>query len=219
MTSVLLVHGAGTGPWIFDGWGDVFPQETLVAVDLHEGLDVSDASIGDYADAVVRAAAPLMRPLVVVGWSLGGLVSMVAAAGADPDALVLLDASPPLEVQGERDVPLVRGSFDPEDAGAVFPPGVRKRRESRLAMAERDRGVSVSRLPMPTLVVFSAALREDRGPRLARRYGADQLDAGNASHWDLVLDPAIRREIARWTRSRGTLGVARGGLQRSGSVP
>jgi hypothetical protein len=29
-------------------------------------------------------------------------------------------------------------------------------------------------------------------------YGADALDLGAATHWDLVLDPRVRRRIAEW---------------------
>jgi hypothetical protein len=67
-------------------------------------------------------------------------------------------------------------------------------------MGERERGVSVPLLPHETrtLVVFGDALRHDRGPNLAQRYGADQLDVGSATHWDLVLDPVVRGRIRAW---------------------
>jgi pimeloyl-ACP methyl ester carboxylesterase len=199
--TVVCVHGAGTGPWVFDGWADAFPGSAIVAVDLQEGLDVPRATMADYAAAVVHGAAGRDRPLAVCGWSLGGLASMLAAAPIEPEALVLLEASPPLELQGLRDDagPEV-GTFDPEVTGAPFPWGVRARPESSFAMGERDRGVSVPLLPEATrvLAVAGAAYRAERGVELAERYGADFLDVGSATHWDLVLDPGIRGRIAAW---------------------
>jgi pimeloyl-ACP methyl ester carboxylesterase len=196
VNSILLVHGAGSGPWVFDDWSESFSAAHVSAVDLQAGLDVADAGIDDYARAIERAAEPLQRPLAVVAWSLGGLAAMVAAARVRPEALVLLEASPPLEVQGARAVDPQPGTFMP----ASPPAGVRSRPESLRAVGERERGVSVPLLPEETrtLVVFGDILRDDRGPNLARRYGADQLDVGSATHWDLVLDPVVRGQIGAW---------------------
>jgi pimeloyl-ACP methyl ester carboxylesterase len=203
--SLLLVHGAGSGPWAFTGWEDTFPDAQVVAVDLQAGLDVARASIDDYAGAVVRAAAGLPRPLALVGWSLGGLVAMVAARRIEPEALVLLDASPPLEVQGPRDVEPHVGTFDPVEHGARPPVGMRHRPESSFAMGQRDRGVSAPPLRAATrvLVVYGAALKRDRGPVLAAHLAADELDAGNATHWDLVRSRDLREQIAAWLLTAG----------------
>jgi hypothetical protein len=198
--SVVLVHGAGSGPWVFDGWDDDLRGATVVRVDLQEGLDVAHATIRDYAAAVARAVAGCERPVAVCAWSLGGLASLVAASDCRPDALVLLEASPPLEIQGLRDVEPRPGTFDPERAGGPFPPGMRARPESSLAMGERDRGVPVPALPasLPVLAVAGAGYLHERGRGYADRFGAEVLDAGDASHWDLVRDPAIRRRIVDW---------------------
>jgi pimeloyl-ACP methyl ester carboxylesterase len=71
--SVLFVHGAASGPWVFDGWLDRFASARTEAVDLHAGLDVARASMRDYADRVALAAEVLPRPLAVCAWSMGGL--------------------------------------------------------------------------------------------------------------------------------------------------
>jgi hypothetical protein len=77
---------------------------------------------------------------------------------------------------------------------------MRARPESSLAMGERDRGVSVPALPasLPVLAVAGAGYHRERGLGYADRFGAEVLDAGDASHWDLVRDPAIRRRIVDW---------------------
>ena len=50
----MLVHGAGSGPEVFEGWAESFPGVTVAVVDLQEGLDVAHASHVDYAAPVAR---------------------------------------------------------------------------------------------------------------------------------------------------------------------
>jgi hypothetical protein len=40
VTTLLLVHGAGNGPWVFADWLDEFPGVEVDAVDLQLGVDV-----------------------------------------------------------------------------------------------------------------------------------------------------------------------------------
>jgi pimeloyl-ACP methyl ester carboxylesterase len=201
LNSLLLVHGAANGPWVFDGWADSFPDVDLYAVDLHAGLDIAQASMANYEAAVTCAAELLVRPLAVCGWSMGGLAAMMAARRVEPDGLVLIEPSPPAEVQGldKSSVP-EPGTFDGEQTYGPFPDTIAARPESVLARAERKRGISVPSLPAPALVVSGREFAEERGAALARVYGADEARFGEASHWDLVLDPAIRRAIAKWLR-------------------
>jgi len=155
--------------------------------------------MADFAAAIVRAAEGLPRPLGLCGWSLGGLAAMMAARQVQPDRLVVLEPSAPAEVQGlDPAVPLEQGLLDPEATYGAFPPGIAARPDSRLARAERKRGISVPSLPCPTLVVYGDELPEDRGAAVAARYGAESLYVPGAGHWDLVLDAKIRRAVAAW---------------------
>lgn len=198
--SLLLVHGAGSGPWVFTGWPEFFPSLRVETVDLHAGLDVAGASMADYAAAIRRAAASLPRPLIVAAWSMGGLAAMMAAEQAD--ALALLEASAPGEVQGFReDVPATRGVFDPEREYGVFPAGMRARPESSLARAERKRGIAVPAIACPVLVVYGDEFADERGRRLAKCYGARELALSGKSHWDLVLDRTAIAAVARETQT------------------
>jgi pimeloyl-ACP methyl ester carboxylesterase len=148
----------------------------------------------NYEAVLYRAAESLRRPLALCGWSMGGLVAMLAARRVEPELLVLLEPSAPGEVQGfDLDVRVEPGTFDPEAVYGPFPAGVRARPESALARAERKRGLSVPELAFPTLVVSGADFAEERGRRVAERYGAEELRLAGASHWDLVLDPELRR--------------------------
>jgi len=189
----LLVHGGGSGPWVFDGWEGE-------ALDLHAGLNVAAASMLNY-EAVVTGDALLMpRPLCVVGWSMGGLAAMMAAHRLDPDALALLEPSPPGEVQGfDESVGLEEGAYDPNDAYGPFPAGVASRPESRLARCERKRGVSVPALACRTLVVYGDEYAEERGRPVAALYGAEELHVPGASHWDLVLGKKAAAAVVQWT--------------------
>ncbi len=131
--SLLLVHGAGSGPWVYEEWADNFPSLRVSAVDLHERLEVSTASMADYAERIVDAARALPQPVSLCGWSMGGLVVLLAAARAQAHSVILIEASPPGEVQGfNGDAEVTQGRFDPEAVYGPFPADVPARPESSL---------------------------------------------------------------------------------------
>lgn len=188
----LLVHGAGSGPWVFEAWEGE-------AVDLHAGLNVAAASMLNYEAVVGGDALLTPRPFCLIGWSMGGLAAMMAAHRVEPDALVLLEPSPPGEVQGfDETVPLAEGTYDPDDAYGPFPAGVASRPESRLARCERKRGISVPALACRTLVVYGDEYAEERGRPIAALYGAEELHVAGASHWDLVLGKNAAAAVVQW---------------------
>jgi pimeloyl-ACP methyl ester carboxylesterase len=200
VASLLLAHGAGSGPWVFDGWAEAFPDLEMEAVDLMAGLNVAEASMSNYAAVIVRATEWLPRPVALCGWSSGGLAAMMAARQAEADFLILLETSPPGEVQGfDESVPLRAGTFDPEETYGAFPPGMRARPESLLARAERKRGVSVPALPCPALVVYGDEFPDERGRALAAYYDAEERPFPGLDHWDLVRDERVRDYLSRST--------------------
>jgi pimeloyl-ACP methyl ester carboxylesterase len=195
--SLLVVHGAGSGPWVFDDWLGSFASLRVAAVDLLEGLDVAGASMSDYAEQVVAAARALPEPVALCGWSMGGLVVLQAAARVRPQSLILIEASPPAEVQGfNPEVALAAGAFDPEAAYGRFPEGMQARPESTLARAERKRGISVPELPCRSLVIYGDAFPDERGTQIARLYGSAQRRFPGLDHWDLVRDGRVREAVA-----------------------
>ncbi len=160
--------------------------------------------MSNYEAVVYRAAGLLPRSLALCGWSMGGLVAMMAARRAEPERLVLLEPSPPSQVRGPDPGTCPEpGTFDPKEAYGAFPPGMRARPGSALARAERKRGVSVPSLPCPALVVYGEEFAEERGRAVARFYGAEELHVPGADHWALVLDPRVRAEIRAYL-SRST---------------
>ena len=197
--SLVLVHGAGSGPWVFDGWAESFPGVRVAAVDLHRGLEVSRASLDDYIENVVVATADLSPPIALCGWSMGGLVVLQAALELLPHSVILLEASPPAEIQGFRlDASVTDGVFDPEAVYGPFPQGIRARPESSRARAQRRQGVSIPSLPCPSLIIYGDSFPSERGVLLARLYGSDTLAFPGLDHWDLVLHPRVRTAIAKW---------------------
>jgi pimeloyl-ACP methyl ester carboxylesterase len=195
--SLLLVHGAGSGPSIFAQWPDSFPSLRVAAVDLQADIDVGRASMADYAERVVNAARELPQPVSLCGWSMGGLVVLQAAARARPQSVILIEASPPGEIQGfNAGTDMTAGTFDPEAVYGSFPAGVPARPESALARAERKRGISVPSLPCPSLVIYGDEFRDERGAAIADLYRSEECDFPGLDHWDLVRDPSVRESIA-----------------------
>lgn len=192
---LLLVHGAGSDPSIFSGWHSDFPGVQVGTVDLHAGLNVAAASMADYAAAVEAAAVVLPRPLVLCGWSMGGLVALLAAGAVRPEGLVMIEPSPPAEVQGFTDVPLGNGVFDPEAVYGAFPAGATPRPESELARSERKRGISIPRLDCASLVIHGYEFAEERGTRIAETYHAERITFPDLDHWGLVSDPDVRAAV------------------------
>lgn len=194
----MLVHGAGSGPWVWQGWSEALPGMSVTAVDLHRGRDVAATSMWDYTASVYEAAEVMPTPLALCGWDMGGLVVAMAARTLRPESVVLIEPSPPLEVRGEEDVLLERGTYDPEEIAGPFPPGMAPRPESALARAERLRGISVPSLPCRSLVVSGRRFGEERGRRIAELYGSEHEEFPDLDHWDLVLDPRVPPTVARF---------------------
>lgn len=196
VSSLLLVHGAGSGPWVFDGWSHSFTDRSVHCVDLHAGLDVASASMDDYVEIVLRSSQTLPRPVVLCGWSMGGLVVLQAAVRAEIFAVVVIEPSPPAEIQGlDSSVTPHDGTFDPEETYGPFPAGMPARAESTRARMERQRGISVPNLPCRSFVVYGDEFPEDRGRLVARLYGSEELSFPGLGHWDLVRDPCVPETI------------------------
>jgi pimeloyl-ACP methyl ester carboxylesterase len=155
----------------------------------------------DYADQLVRATVGLAAPIALCGWSMGGLVALMAAGSLDPSAVVLLEPSPPAEVQGfHPEVEARAGTFNPQDVYGALPPGARARPESLRARTDRKRGISVPELLCPSLVVCGDQYPAERGHSVAELYGAELLEFHGLDHWGLVRDAKVREEVARFLR-------------------
>ncbi len=197
--SVLLLHGAGSGPEIFSGWKEHFTDSQFVPVDLHEGLRIETARMEDYAARAADEGRHLRDPVLMCGWSMGGLVAMMAARQLRPGWLALLEPSPPAEVQGLDETVTPRpGSFDPEVVYGSFPQGISPRRESSYARSQRKRGIPIATLPCPTLVIYGRDFPDERGRRIAVAYDAAAVELEDLDHWGLVLDRRPATIVSSW---------------------
>lgn len=103
VTPVVFVHGAFGGGWAFDAFREPFEAagfETHAPnLPHHErGADLeqlAQSGLKDYAHAIANYVRELRAPPVLVGHSLGGLVSQLAAMHAGVAGLVLLAPSAP----------------------------------------------------------------------------------------------------------------------------
>jgi len=103
VTPIVFVHGAFCGGWAFDGFREPFEAagfETHAPnLPHHErGADLEQlalAGLKDYTQSIAHYARGLAAPPVLVGHSLGGLVSQMAAMHVPVAGLVLLAPSAP----------------------------------------------------------------------------------------------------------------------------
>ena len=216
---IILVHGAANCASVWQYWqGELAASgwETH-AINLrghgNSGpIDLSCASMNDYANDVRRLASQHKQPPVIVGWSMGGLVGMMVASSVGAAACVTLAPSMPAR-RINAAVELRKGEFGAEEYGITSRSPEEQSgmpdldheertvalaslgRESRLARDERRRGIVVKTLDCPLLVVTGTI--DSAWPR--QRYDAlwlqaDHLSAEGATHWGLVLN---RRALAQ----------------------
>src|SRR5499433_4097979 len=99
---VILVHGAANSGRVWTFWQGELARRgwSSHAIDLRGHGTGAPAELGttrmaDYADDVVALARSLRQPPILVGWSMGGLVAMMAAPACRARACVGLAPSAP----------------------------------------------------------------------------------------------------------------------------
>lgn len=224
---LVLVHGAANSALVWTFWQREWAAHgwSSYALDLrgHGGSspgDLSASTMEDYAADVLVLTQQLARRPVLMGWSMGGLVAMMAAAAAHAVACIALAPSMPALTVNEQ-APLRPGEFGPEEYGithrdphdqpAMPDLDLEERaialrslgRESRWARDQRQRGIVIAELPCPLLLLTGE--RDEQWP--AARYAglwlpADRIIVEGASHWGLVLNrralAAALPDVLRW---------------------
>jgi pimeloyl-ACP methyl ester carboxylesterase len=211
--AIILIHGAANSARVWSYWQSMLADRGYAshAIDLRghgasPTVDLSLTSMRDYADDVATFIRDLPE-CVLIGWSMGGLVAMIAAEHAsNVRACVGLAPSTPAESIAAS-VTLRTGEFDANEYGITTrDPGAQPAmpdldrgeriialsslcRESRYARDERAAGVVIESLPCPLLIATGTA--DLQWPR--RRYDrlhlpADHVNVDGASHWGLVLN-------------------------------
>ena len=130
MPTVVMTHGAFCGGWAFEAFRAPFEAQgwTVLTPDLpgHGPRgSVAGLSMSEYADWLTRLCATLTESPVLLGHSMGGLVSQMAARRVQPRALVLLAPSAPWGVAGSSIEEAITafgvGMADPFWSGQVLP--------------------------------------------------------------------------------------------------
>jgi len=217
---VILIHGAANSAIVWTLWQEELARGgwSSYALDLRAHGDSGDAdlahtSMADYAADVIACAREFRKPPLLMGWSMGGLVSLMAADTVGAVACVGLAPSTPARSNNPTTKPRI-GEFGPEEYGIVdrdpalqptMPDlDIEERRialgslgkESRFARDERSAGIVISELSSPCLIVTGTA--DEYWPR--SRYQdfpleADFIDVNGASHWGLVLSRRALRTL------------------------
>lgn len=105
---IIMVHGAFCGSWTFDRFREPFEAAGYAcqAIDLvgHKGagdrVALTGVSMSRYAADVAAAAARCDKPPILIGHSLGGLVSAMAATRVKTSGVIMLAPSAPWGVAG-----------------------------------------------------------------------------------------------------------------------
>ncbi|CAN7502629.1 alpha/beta hydrolase [Phenylobacterium sp. LjRoot219] len=108
MNPIVMVHGAFVGGWSFERFRAPFEAagHRVLTPDLrgHEAKAPGKAVIGlsmrDYADDLAEFCRNLAAPPILIGHSMGGLVTQLAVRRVQPKAVVLLAPSPPWGMAG-----------------------------------------------------------------------------------------------------------------------
>ncbi|MGH7326535.1 MAG: alpha/beta hydrolase, partial [Candidatus Rokuibacteriota bacterium] len=171
--------------------------------------DLAATTMADHADDVAALVRQLAPPPVLMGWSMGGLVALLAAARGSAEAWIGLAPSPPARTRGGA-LPLRGGTFGAEEDGIVsadpadqptMPDLDLEERavalgalapESRLARDDRKAGIVITGLSCPALIVAGPGDVTFPPPTYADvPFAADRLEAAGASHWGLVLNRRV----------------------------
>ena len=215
---VILVHGAASSAGVWRYWLDGLADRgwPAYALDLRghgasADVDLRRVRMDDYVEDVAQLVGQLGRRPVLIGWSMGGLVAVMAAARDLASACVGLAPSAPAR-SADPAAWLRPGTFGPEEYGITRPDPADQAmmpdldleertvalaslgRESRWARDERARGIVVESLPCPLLIVTGTEDRQWPRARYADLHlPAAFVEADGASHWGLVLN---RRALA-----------------------
>lgn len=149
VTPIVFIHGAFCGGWAFDQFREPFEAagfETHAPnLPHHErGADLEElakAGVKEYAHAIGHYLRTLRAPPVLIGHSLGGLVSQIVAMHIDVQGLVLIAPSAPwgvmpttLEEHGNQFGLTLLGDY----WRRPIPPDYRVARSNTLDRLERD---------------------------------------------------------------------------------
>jgi pimeloyl-ACP methyl ester carboxylesterase len=211
MTTIVMVHGAFCGGWVFDRFRTPFEAAgfEVLAPDLrgHADGDPAGAVVGvsmtDYAADIARLCAEQAAPPVLLGHSMGGLVAQLAARKAEIRALVLLAPSPPwgvahssLEEAATAFGVQMMGAFS---SGALSPDTSLMRAYSLDRMPKAEQAAAVARLRSESAMAVRETLNWWLDPFMTTSVGPGAIAAPSlviSGQGDVVHSSATARATA-----------------------
>jgi len=222
---LLFVHGSFGGAFVWQQLTSYLSQRGFECFALslrgHKPsgeVDLSKVSMGDYIDDVALVVNELkLENPVIIGHSSSGLLVLMYAAKNKVRAVVSIDPSPSLEIQGSADeetvkkIPLV---YSPIDAGMPTDPAEMMKAipdlsqemlmklkemlgmESGLARRDRKRGISVPKEALTSpLLFFGAELGDslpfgisfEKSQKMAGYYGGELIEIKGATHPGILM--------------------------------
>jgi alpha-beta hydrolase superfamily lysophospholipase len=221
----VMVHGAGGGGWEYHLWQPVFEKAgwVVVAPDLMPadgGLEKT--RFADYLSQVQDWSKRRGGKLVLIGASMGGILSLKAAETVTPDAIILVNSTTPAGVgprRGGAAAPaIIRWANGPREETEVAMPDSdqatidyawkRWRDESGAVVNEIRSGIQARKPACPVLVVLGQKdtdIPHTTGLELARWAGADvHLYAGMSHVGPLMSTRAaeVAHGVLDWVKKR-----------------
>ena len=169
----VMVHGAGGGGWEYHLWQPVFEKAgwVVIAPDLKPadgGLEKT--RFADYLSQVQDWSKRRGGKLVLIGASMGGILSLKAAETIKPDAIILVNSTTPTGIgprRGDAAAPaIIRWANGPREETEVAMPDSdqatidyawkRWRDESGAVVNEIRAGIQARKPACPVLVVLGS---------------------------------------------------------------
>jgi len=222
---LVLVHGSFGGYWMWNMIADVLNEKgfetfafSLRGHKPSAKIDLGAVSMMDYRDDLALVVEELkLKDPVVVGHSMAGCIVLMYAIGNSVSAVVPIDPSPSVEVQGakpEEEVEKIALVYDVFDAGMPREPSevvealpdvsqemIMKMKdmlgpESGTARKDRKRGVSIpkEKLTAPALMLGAElgksvpfGISAESTRKMAEYYDADYFEIQGATHPGMLI--------------------------------
>ncbi|OHV18718.1 alpha/beta fold hydrolase [Rhizobium sp. RMa-01] len=229
---LLFVHGAFTGSWMWSKYIPHFISAGWTACCLNlrghyksRSVDLTKVTFEDYLDdirqAIFEIAEEYAVPPIVIGFSMGGILSQKLAESVRIAGLVLIDSSICRQVHDE--VPYA--DLAPRTPGLIVPAPVRDEQSSAdetlediefqrryLSMESAKAfaafsfhfgaaGISIesAKITCPSLVISAVNGEDDdrRGRAAARHIGGDYLGLRGTTHTGLLVGQRYHEAVSR----------------------
>jgi pimeloyl-ACP methyl ester carboxylesterase len=206
--SLLFIHGAATGAWVWDLWRREMAalgwQVNVLDLRGHGRSLPSDLStvtmedyVADVASVTVQIEAAQGVHPIIAGWSMGGMVAMMyATMHAETPALLLIEPNMPLEIAGRASAEHQRrfsGAILHPDSFGVFPNDVERSREMLFDLTDEELTQYLSRCEGA----------EESGIAFRQNLRGISIPEGSIACPSLALygDVDSRADVAGWSKA------------------